>query len=120
MRSQPTSTSGRRLLALVSGALLLGVASVGFDAATAHAATIGLQDAIHAPSRFPVEFAGRAYTVGQPIPRGHVVNRRHAVRPMLLDIATLPDSRREVLLTTRTTLPPTPPTTRPRPSPPRR
>jgi hypothetical protein len=41
MRSQPTSTSGRRLAALVVCMLLLGAASAGFDAVLAHAATIG-------------------------------------------------------------------------------
>jgi hypothetical protein len=41
MRSQPTRTPGRRVVALVIGALLLGAASVGLDAATAHAATSG-------------------------------------------------------------------------------
>ncbi len=39
MRSQPASTSGRRLAALVVCMLLLGAASAGFDAVLAHAAT---------------------------------------------------------------------------------
>jgi hypothetical protein len=52
MRTQPTATSGRRLLALVVGALLLGAASVGVDAATGHAATIGRQATqVHHPAR---------------------------------------------------------------------
>jgi hypothetical protein len=76
MRSQPTPTSGRRLLALVIAALLLGGASVGLDAATAHAATIGPQETIRPPRVFPVEFGGRAYTQGDPIPAGHLVLRR--------------------------------------------
>src|SRR4051794_19722628 len=76
MRSQPASTSGRRLAALVVCMLLLGAASAGFDAVLAHAATIGPQDTIRPPQRFPVEFAGRAYDIGAPIPAGHVVLRR--------------------------------------------
>jgi hypothetical protein len=76
MRTQPTPTSGRRLFALVVCMLLLGAASVGFDAATAHAATIGRQDVLRPPRVFPLEFGGRAYQQGQPIPRGHVVLRR--------------------------------------------
>jgi hypothetical protein len=76
MRTQPTSTSGRRVAALVVCMLLLGAASVGFDAATAHAATIGRQDVLRSPQHFPVEFAGRAYAIGKPIPAGHVVLRR--------------------------------------------
>jgi hypothetical protein len=50
MRSEPTVTPARRLLALVVCALLLGAASVGFDAATAHAATIGPQRVLRAPA----------------------------------------------------------------------
>lgn len=76
MRSQTTPTSGRRLAALVIAALLLGAASVGFDAATARAATIGRQETLRPPSHQPVEFAGRRYRMGAPIPRGHVVLRR--------------------------------------------
>lgn len=40
MRSEPHSTSGRRVVALVICALLLGAASVGVDAATARGATV--------------------------------------------------------------------------------
>ncbi|MCW2985181.1 MAG: hypothetical protein JWR63_2751, partial [Conexibacter sp.] len=76
MRSTPSPTSGRRLLALVVCALLLGAASVGLDAVTAHAATIGPQETLRPPRAFPVEFGGRAWTQGHPIPAGHVVLRR--------------------------------------------
>jgi hypothetical protein len=49
MRSEPTVTPARRLLALVICALLLGAASVGLDAVTGHAATAGPSSAVHAP-----------------------------------------------------------------------
>jgi hypothetical protein len=49
MRSEPTVTPGRRLLALVICALLLGAASVGVDAVTGHAATGAPSSAVHAP-----------------------------------------------------------------------
>jgi hypothetical protein len=76
MRSEPTITPARRLLALVLCALLLGAASVGFDAVTAHAATIGPQSALRAPATFPIDFGGREWDQGGRIPRGFAVLRR--------------------------------------------
>lgn len=55
MRSQPSVTPVRRLAALVVCALLLGAASIAFDAATAHAATIGRQKTSRAPATFPID-----------------------------------------------------------------
>jgi hypothetical protein len=76
MRSEPHVTPARRLLVLVICALLLGAASVGLDAATAHAATIGPQSILRAPATFPVEFGGRAWDLGDRMPRGYAVVRR--------------------------------------------
>jgi hypothetical protein len=81
MRTRPSSTPGRRVLALVVGALLLGAASVGLDAATAHAADIGRQQAGRAPQRFPTDIPG-GYHRGARIPRGYVLlSRRVRMRP---------------------------------------
>jgi hypothetical protein len=76
MRSQPSSTPGRRVLALVVGALLLGAISVGVDAATARGATIGPQAVLRPPARFPVDFAGRRYRLHGQIPKGFAVVHR--------------------------------------------
>jgi hypothetical protein len=76
MRSEPHVTQGRRLFALVVCALLLGAASVGLDAATAHAATVGRQVTVGPPARFPIDFAGRAWSRGQTIPAGYAMLRR--------------------------------------------
>ena len=48
MRSEPTVTTARRVLALVICALLLGAASVGVDAVTGHAAAGAPSSAVHA------------------------------------------------------------------------
>ncbi len=69
------TTSPRRLAAVVSAALAAGLAAAAWDAATAHAATIGPQERVQS-SRFAVEFPGRRYRKGGPVPRGHVVVRR--------------------------------------------
>ena len=76
MRSQPSSTPGRRVLALVIGALLLGAVSVGVDAATARAASIGPQSTLRPPATFPVDFAGRRYRLHGRIPKGFAVVSR--------------------------------------------
>jgi hypothetical protein len=67
--SQPSRLSGRHVLILVIAMLLLGAAS-------ARAATIGPQEVLRPPHHLPVEFGGRKFKIGHPIPRGHVVLRR--------------------------------------------
>jgi hypothetical protein len=70
MRStHPSRLSGRHVLVLVIAMLLLGVAS-------ARAATIDPQEVLRPPHHLPVEFGGRKFKIGHPIPRGHVVLRR--------------------------------------------
>jgi hypothetical protein len=67
-------------VALVSAcALALGAASVAVDAATADAATVGPQVVLRPPASQPIEFAGRRYRQGEPIPRGHAIVRRSIV-----------------------------------------
>jgi hypothetical protein len=66
----------RRVAALAGCALALGGASVAFDAATAHGAVIGAQETLRPPARQPIDFPGRPYREGAPIPRGPVIVRR--------------------------------------------
>lgn len=54
-----------------------------------NAASLPIDEALDAPAHGDVAHGGDPY---------HVVNRRHAVRHMLEDIATLPERQREVLL----------------------
>jgi hypothetical protein len=69
-------SAARRVAAVTACTVLLGSAGVAFAPATAGAATIGPQVVLRPPAPQPIEFVGRRYKQGQPIPKGHAIVRR--------------------------------------------